>query len=132
MLPRIDSPSAPPSSKNVSDIPDAAPARSGGAALTIISVVSDNTGASPSEIRTDAVTSRPRLFDVPTSVSMPSPTAPSTSPPAITYAGRTRRTIRAVRFELMMNPTASGSDHRPAASGDSPSTSCRNWATNRK
>ena len=31
-----------------------------------------------------------------------------------------------------MNPTAEGNDHRPASSGESPSTSCRYCATNRK
>ena len=55
-------PSAPPSSAAVSLIPDAAPARSGGADPTIISVVRPNTGANPSEMTTDAVTTigRPR------------------------------------------------------------------------
>ena len=32
----------------------------------------------------------------------------------------------------MMNPTADGSDHSPASSGDSPTTSWRYWATKRK
>jgi hypothetical protein len=31
-----------------------------------------------------------------------------------------------------MNPAADGSDHRPAWSGDNPSTNWRYWATNRK
>ena len=38
MLPMIAMPSAPPSSVPVSEIADAAPARSGGAAVTIMSV----------------------------------------------------------------------------------------------
>ena len=40
MLPRIEIPSAPPSSAPVSEMPDAAPARSGGADPTMSSVVS--------------------------------------------------------------------------------------------
>ena len=31
-----------------------------------------------------------------------------------------------------MNPKADGSDHRPASNGDSPTTSWRYWAMNRK
>src|SRR6266849_2708301 len=48
-LPRIAMPSAPPSSEPVSEIADAAPARSGGALPTIRSVARVNTGASPRE-----------------------------------------------------------------------------------
>src|SRR4029453_14744851 len=54
MLPRIAMPSAPPSSAPVSEIPEAAPARSGGAEETIRSVVAVNTGASPSEMASEA------------------------------------------------------------------------------
>jgi hypothetical protein len=56
-LPRMAMPSAPPSSAPVSEIPDAAPACSGRAEPTISSVVNPNTGASPSEISSDAATS---------------------------------------------------------------------------
>ena len=42
-------PSAPPSSELVSEIADAAPARSGGAAPTIRSVARVTTGARPNE-----------------------------------------------------------------------------------
>ena len=41
-------------------------------------------------------------------------------PPAITYSGRTRRTIRGASCEPTMNPAAEGSDHRPASSGRQP------------
>ena len=63
MLPRTAIPSAPPSSAPVSEIPDAAPARSGGADPTIKSVVRVNTGASPREMISDAMTSGPRPPD---------------------------------------------------------------------
>ena len=43
-------PRAPPSSAPVSEMPEAAPACSGGAEPTISSVVSPNTGAMPREI----------------------------------------------------------------------------------
>ncbi len=75
MLPRIEMPSAPPSSDAVSEIPDAAPARSGGAVPTMSSVVSVNTGASASEMRTDAATTTARPSAPPTWVSSTSPTA---------------------------------------------------------
>ena len=68
----------------------------------------------------------------PTWVSTASPTAAIASPPPITYAGRTRCTIRGARFDPTMKPIAEGTDQRPACSGDSPTTSCRYWATNRK
>ena len=56
ILPRIERPSAPPSSEAVSEMPDAAPARSGGADPTISSVVSENTGARPSEMMIEPMT----------------------------------------------------------------------------
>jgi hypothetical protein len=39
---------------------------------------------------------------------------------------------RGARFELATKAAADGSDQKPAFSGDSPRTSCRYWATNRK
>ena len=64
-------PSAPPSSAPVSEIPEAAPARSGGAEQTIRSVVAVNTGASPSEMTSEAParTARSASGDPPTWVS---------------------------------------------------------------
>ena len=63
MLPRMAMPSAPPSSAPVSEIPEAAPAFSGGALPTISSVVRVNTGDSASEITTDAATTIARPVD---------------------------------------------------------------------
>jgi len=40
--------------------------------------------------------------------------------------------ILGAAWDPTMNPNADGSDQRPAASGVSPTTSCRYWATNRK
>ena len=127
-------PNAPPSSAPVSEIPEAAPARSGGAEETIRSVVAPNTGARPREASSEAPTriARSALGDPPTWVRTPRPTAANPRPAPITKAGRTRRRIRGARLDPTMNPTADGSDHSPASSGDSPSTSWRYWATNKK
>ena len=57
MLPITAMPSAPPNSELVSDSADAAPARSGGAAVRTMSVVSVTTGVRPSENTTDPATS---------------------------------------------------------------------------
>ena len=125
-------PSAPPNSAPVSEIPDAAPARSGGAEPTMSSVVSPKTGARPSEITTEARTTTARPSAPPTCVSIASPTAETARLAAMTYAGRNTRTIRGARFDPMMKPIADGTDHTPASNGDRPRTSCRYWATNRK
>src|SRR6266545_2470225 len=82
MLPRIAMPSAPPSSPPVSEIPEAAPARSGGAELTTRLVVAVNTGASPSDTSSEAPAriARSASCDPPTRVSTPRPTAPKPHP----------------------------------------------------
>src|SRR5829696_4715546 len=56
MLPRIAMPRAPPNSAPVSEIPEAAPARSGGALPTMTSVARVPTGATPSVRTTEAIT----------------------------------------------------------------------------
>src|SRR6266568_2147787 len=130
--PRIAMPSAPPNSALVSASADAAPARSGGADPTARSVAKVSTGASARENTTEPVTrtASPAARSVPSSVSSPKPTAASPSPPAITNPGRTRLASTGVSMEPRMNPAEAGSIHRPAASGDSPNTSCRYWAMN--
>src|SRR5688500_11871780 len=83
MLPRTDRPRAPPSSAAVSDMPVAAPARSGGAEPTMSSVVRPNSGASPSEITTDeATTSQASPGPVPARlrISRPRPAISSPAP----------------------------------------------------
>ena len=112
--------------------PDAAPARSGGADPTISSVVSPNTGARPSEMITEAITSWTSPSVVGTRASRNRPSDPNARPPLIRYAGLTRWTIRGAACEPTMNPIAEGSDSRPAWNGVRPATSCRYWATNRK
>ncbi len=64
-------PSAPPSSLPVSEMPEAAPARSDGAEDTIRSVVAVNTGPSPSETTVEAAAriARSASRDPPTLVS---------------------------------------------------------------
>ena len=113
MLPRIEIPSAPPSSDAVSEMPDAAPARSGGADPTISSVVSPKTGPKPSEMTTDDRTMIARPSGPPTRVRIASPAAARASPEPMIHAGRTRWTIRGAMFEPTTNPIADGTDHRP-------------------
>ena len=77
-------PNVPPSSLPVSEMPEAAPARSGGAEPTIRSVVAVNTGASPRETTQEAATRIVRSADPPTRVSTPRPMAASPRPAPIT------------------------------------------------
>ncbi|MNU00780.1 hypothetical protein D3C72_2440030 [compost metagenome] len=76
-------PSAPPNSKLVSEIADAAPARSGGAEPTIRSVVSVPTGAKPRQRTTRPVVTSKGLLVVSTWVQMAKPMAVRTKPAAI-------------------------------------------------
>src|SRR6266545_2277524 len=105
-----------------------------GAVDTIRSVVAVNTGPSPSETTVEAAAriARSASRDPPTLVSTARPTAVIARPAPITSAGRTCRRIQGARFDPTISPPAHGSDHSPARSGGSPSTSCRYWATNRK
>jgi hypothetical protein len=48
----------------------------------------------------------------------------------MTTAGRNRRASTGVSRDPATNPAEDGSIHRPAASGDRPSTSCRYWVMN--
>jgi hypothetical protein len=113
-------------------MPDAAPARSGGADPTISSVVAMKTGERPSEMMIEAPTMIGRSIDPPTCVSATRPSAHMASPAPTTYAGRNRARIRGATCDPTMNPAADGSDHSPASRGDRPSTSWRYCATNRK
>src|SRR5919106_665516 len=110
MLPRTAMPSAPPSSAPVSEIPDAEPARSGGAVLTMRSVPSVTAGATPSARTTEAIT-RTASDEPPSTVaSRPRPTAASTRPPPITYAGRAQRTASGASIEPAMKPPDDGDE----------------------
>src|SRR4029077_11299179 len=122
--PRTAMRSAPPNSAAVSVSADAAPARSGGAAPIARSVARVSTGASASDNTTDPVTRSPRPAG-PSSVNSPRPPAASPRPAAMTNAGRTRRASTGVSMDPRTDPAEEGSIHRPAASGDRPSTSCR-------
>jgi hypothetical protein len=62
-----------------------------------------------------------------TSVSIANPAAATTSPPAITNAGRARFAIAGVSIEPTMKVMPNGIVQRPASSGESPSTSCKYW-----
>ena len=106
----------------VSEMPEAAPARSGGAEPTISSVVRPNTGARPSEMTTERDHDHGQAVRRRRPGSAREPTAASARPPPIRYAGRTTRTIRGAALEPMMKPIADGSDTgRPgAATGRAP------------
>ena len=133
MLPITAMPSAPPNSLLVSDNADAAPARSGGAAPSTMSVVNVTTGVSPIEKTIEPATSiASGEATSSTSASSTKPAAETAMPPAITLAGWKRRTIAGVNIEPTMKASADGNPHRPACSGDRPSTDCRYWAMNRK
>ena len=87
-----------------------------------------NTGDRPSEKITVLATTTAGPEEPPTWVSTTKPAAAMTRPTAIMVAGRTRRAIIGDTMDPTTNPTANGIDHRPAASGESPSTNCRYWA----
>jgi hypothetical protein len=103
MLPKTAMPRAPPSSPVVSEIADAAPARSGGADPTIRSVVSVNTGARPKDEMTNPVTRKRNDVDASICMSNPNPTAATARPPAMIDIGGIRRTILGVKVEPTTN-----------------------------
>ncbi len=125
MLPKIAMPRAPPSSAVVSEIADAAPARSGGVDPTTRSVVNVNTGASPKDEMTNPVDRKRNDVDASIWISSPNPTAATDRPPAMIDIGEIRRTILGVKVDPTTNARAHGSIHIPASSGDKPRTSCR-------
>src|SRR6267142_4659438 len=60
--------------------------------------------------------------------STPNPIADITRPAAISWGDGIRREIAGTIMDPRTNAPTEGSDHRPALSGDMPSTSCRYWA----
>jgi hypothetical protein len=125
-------PTAPPTSAPVSEIAEAAPARSCGADPTISSVVTENSGARARETTTETAISTAKP-EVTVTSSRPERARAATTRHALrTDAGRKRRMTPGARLELTTNPMADGSDHRPASRGDSPCTSCMCCATNRR
>src|SRR5215218_5508611 len=128
MLPKTAIPKAPPNSALVSEIPEAAPAFSGGALPTMMWVARVPTGAMRREKVTDPATSIADPEPAPICATTPRPTAESIRPAAITNAGRTRRATSSASMEPAISPPADGSVHKPASSGERPSTSCRYWA----
>src|SRR3954470_14622374 len=128
MLPRMAMPAAPPSSEHVSEIADAAPARSGGAAPMMMSLARVNTGDRPREKTTVLATTmgRPEMRSI--SASATNPAEAMTRPTAIRKAGGTRRARTGDNMEPNTKPMANGVDHKPALNGERPSTSCRYWA----
>ena len=125
-------PRAPPSSAPVSEMPEAAPACSGGADPTISSVVSPNTGrhAQGDDHRPGDQGSQPA---VDADLGQQAQPGRGQGQAAADHPDRPHVVQDPGRNWLpRMNPTAEGSDHSPASSGDRPTTSWRYWATNRK
>ena len=89
-LPNTAIPSAPPSSAAVSEMPEATPARSGGALPTISSVVRVMTGAMAREFRTEDTIRMASPDSVLVRVMASKLAAAVPSPTASTSAGRTR------------------------------------------
>ena len=106
-------PSAPPNSALVSEIPEAAPACSGGAEPTMMSVARVITGLMPTAMTNDP-RRRSGTESTLTWLNIARPIAATDSPAATTRPGRNRRTIRGARLEPMMNAAAEGNDHSPA------------------
>src|SRR5882672_73407 len=128
MLPRMAMPAAPPSSEHVSEIADAAPARSGGAAPMMMAFASVNTGERPRE-NTMVLATTMGSPEVPsTRASHANPAEEMTRPTAIRTTGRTRRARTGDNMDPNTKPRANGIDHRPALIGERPSTNCKYWA----
>src|SRR6266536_108788 len=123
MLPRIAMPSAPPSSVLVSESADAAPARSGGAALMIRSDVKVITTPKAIIMMTQEATTI-GSDATPAWVSSAKATATATNPTHTIGPGRHRRTSAGASIEPAIEVMAPGSDQTPASNGDNPIT---NW-----
>ena len=114
-------PSAPPSSAAVSEIPDAAPAFSAGAEPTTISVVRPNTGPMPERDhhRRDDELDQAVVGPAPGSARPARrPPRPARRPPR--WPAGSRDSTRGASCEPTTKPTAPGTDHSPASSGDMP------------
>src|SRR4051812_6774252 len=124
MLPKIATPNAPPISAHVSEMPDAEPARSGGAEPIMTSFASVNTGDEPKERISDANANSHRSSRVgPSRANMKKPADDSRSPQKIRCTGRMRRDNGGVANEPRMKPIAQGTLHSPPRNGERPSTS---------
>ena len=128
-------PSAPPSSDAVSEMPDAAPARSGGAEPTMSSVVREKTGARPSEMMTepsDHGGEAVRAADLGQDRRGRSADEREARADDV-RRGTDRRTIRgaSVRADDEARWPTAATRGRPRAAR-ARRTSCRYWATNRK
>src|SRR5438128_315492 len=118
MLPNTAIPSAPPSSVPVSEIAEAAPARSGGAAPMTTSTVSVITSPKPNIMTMQAATTVSN-DDTPIWVSIPNPTTTITSPPQIRKRGCTQRTSAGAIIEPAIDTIELGTVHSPASNGGS-------------
>src|SRR6266545_6769589 len=103
-------PTAPPNSALVDKMDAADPARSGGAAPTIVSGTSVTSGPAPSAVSTNPTTRTGRP-PAPTRVSTPKPAAHTSRPATITVVGRTRRTSAGASIVPAMMLTAPGRVH---------------------
>src|SRR5688500_12530153 len=113
MLPNSAMPMAPPNSAQVSEIDDAAPARSGGAVPTIRSLVSVKPGAKPNEKRNEPTANQRKVVCSSITVNMAKPTADMTKPMTMSVGALTRRTTRGVISDPTTKESAQGSVQRP-------------------
>src|SRR3954452_23182070 len=118
-------PRAPPSSELVSDAAEAAPARDAGAEPTAMSVTSVTT--TPSRRAPTAAPATGGGRDPPACPTARYPSAPTARPPATSVALDRRGGRRGASVEPAMKPSASGTVHRPATSGERPTTDWRYW-----
>src|SRR5688572_29285856 len=125
MLPNSAIPSAPPNSAEVSERPEAAPARSGGADPMMRSVVRVKTGDEPIENTNVAIAKYTIVVAGPTPATITSPRPESANPQPMRCEGRTRRASLGVTNDPTMNASIHGNIHSPASNGDSPRMSWR-------
>jgi hypothetical protein len=119
-------PSAKPNSLLTCDTDAADPAFSGGAALMTMLVPSVISGPEPRLISANPATMPTAVSDC---VMTTSPAVATIMPAAIRWAGRMRRAAIGATCTLTMPASAAGTSASPASSGESPSTSCRNWVS---
>src|SRR5262245_31700234 len=112
MLPKMAMPSAPPNSVLVSDNPEAAPARCGGADPSTIPTTRLVTGANPSPNTADPATTTASPSEA-VWVRTANPAAATARPAAIAYAGRSQRANSGVTSDPPISPAMVGSIHRP-------------------
>nr|BFF24981.1 hypothetical protein GCM10025732_29460 [Glycomyces mayteni] len=118
-------PIAPPSSYAVSEIADAEPARSAGAAARTASLVTVCARPAPAPMRTEAPTTTSAPSSTPTNAIAANPVMTSARPPTMVRAMPIRSDSRTASRPAATDIAISGSSSSPACIGENPSTSWR-------